>query len=177
MKLTKGLVQVYTGDGKGKTTAALGLALRAIGWNLKVCLIQFIKGNKNIGEIKITKSKIPHFSFHQFRNDQKYFIGDIKSRHFKIAAQKALKKAQQVLKNKKYDVIILDEINNAVAAKLISEKDVLKLIKEKPSWCELILTGRKAPQKIIAAADIVTEMKKIKHSFDKGILARKGIDF
>ncbi|HLC39184.1 MAG TPA: cob(I)yrinic acid a,c-diamide adenosyltransferase [Patescibacteria group bacterium] len=171
----QGLTQVYTGDGKGKTTAALGLALRALGWNKKVCMIQFIKGDKKIGEIKISKNYLPHFSIHQFSKDTRFILKANKSDQ--LLAQKTLKHAEKVINSKKFDIVILDEINIAMSLKLITINSVLEIIKSKPKKLELILTGRNAPQKIIDAANLVTEMKMIKHPYYKNIPARKGIDF
>ena len=170
-----GLVQVYTGNGKGKTTAALGLALRALGWNKKVCMIQFIKGKKKTGELIITKKQIPHFSIHQFSNTNKIILRPTK-KDCQIAI-KTLKFAEKLIFSKKYDLIILDEINPAIKLKLISQNDVIKILRKKPKNLELVLTGRGASKKIIAAADLVTEMKLIKHPFYKKIPARKGIEF
>ena len=170
-----GLIQVYTGNGKGKTTAALGLALRAIGWNKKVCMIQFIKGEKQLGEINITKHHIPQFSIHQFSKSNKIILRPTKKD--KLNANKTLEFAKKNIKTKKYDIIILDEINPAIKLKLINLKDILELIKKKPKNLELILTGRDAHKKIIQIADLVTEMKLIKHPFYKKIRARKGIEY
>lgn len=170
-----GLVQIYTGNGKGKTTAALGLALRALGWNKKVCMIQFIKGTKKTGEIIITKKNIPHFSIHQFSNNKRIILRPTKKDL--TLASKTLKFAKKIIFSKKYDLIILDEINVALALKLIKLKEIIELIEQKPRNLELILTGRHAPKKIIEIADLVTEMKLIKHPFNKKIPARKGIEY
>src|SRR3989304_3664737 len=163
----QGLIQVYTGDGKGKTTAALVLALRALGCNKKVCMIQFIKGDKKIGEIKISKNYLPHFSIHQFSKDTRFILKANKSDQ--LLAQKTLKHAEKVINSKKFDIVILDEINIAMSLKLITINSVLEIIKSKPKKLELILTGRNAPQKIIDAANLVTEMKMIKHPYYKKI--------
>jgi len=170
-----GLVQVYTGSGKGKTTAALGLALRALGWNKKVCLIQFIKATKNCGEIKIIKKQLPKFSIHQFANTKKIILRP--TPEDKKIAQKTLKFAKKIINSQKYDLVILDEINPAINLKLIDVNEVIDLIKNKPKNLELVLTGRNADKKIIKNADLVTEMKLIKHPFYKNIPARKGIEY
>jgi len=175
-KLQQGLIQVYTGNGKGKTTAALGLALRAIGWNYKVCMIQFIKGNKEIGEIKISKKLIPKLSIHQFCQNKKYSIGK-PDQKYQESVGAAWKFFLKTLAEKKYDIIILDEINNAIKYKLLNVDEVIEVLKNKPKNIELILTGRGAPKKIIKIADLVTEMKLIKHPFYKGIKARRGIEY
>jgi cob(I)alamin adenosyltransferase len=174
--MSKGLVQVYTGDGKGKTTAALGLAVRAIGWGKKVIIIQFIKGNQEVGEIKIGQKKLKELKIEQFRQDNQYFIKK-PDQGFIPSSQKALKRANQVIQSNQFDLVILDEINNALYYHLIKTQDVLDLIKNKPPQVELILTGRNAPQEIIKAAHLATEMKQIKHPFQKGIKARQGIEF
>lgn len=176
MKLKKGLIQVYTGEGKGKTTAALGLAMRAAGSGLKVCMVQFIKGYKDIGEIKIAKNLGSNFQIIQFHNDCAKIIGRPQKVH-KLAAQKTLKYVQKIIKEAKHDLIILDEINNALFYKLIPTKKVLEILDSKPTQMELVLTGRNAPTEILEKAHLITEMKKIKHPFDNGISARKGIEY
>ena len=170
-----GLIQIYTGDGKGKTTAALGLALRALGWNKKVCIIQFVKGDKEIGEIKISKSHIPQLSFHQLSNNKKFILKANKKD--KEIAQKTWEFAKKEIFSNKFDLIILDEINVAINLKLIDLKDLFKVFKNKPQKLELVLTGRNASKKLIKKADLVTEMKMIKHPFYKKIPARKGIEY
>ncbi|MEO9277231.1 MAG: cob(I)yrinic acid a,c-diamide adenosyltransferase [Nitrososphaera sp.] len=174
----EGLVIVYTGKGKGKTTAALGMALRAIGYNHKVCMIQFIKGSWHYGEMTSSKRLEPEF---ELTAVGKGFVGimDDKSPiedHKKIA-QEALKIAQEKISSKKYDIIILDEINYALNLNLIELDDVLKIISDKPDSVNLVLTGNHAKDEIIEKADLVTEMREIKHPFKLGIRAKKGIDF
>ena len=176
MKLKQGLIQVYTGEGKGKTTAALGLAMRAAGTGLNVCVIQFIKGYKNIGELKSAKNLGENLQIIQFHDDRARTIGQPQTIH-KVAAQKALKYVQKIIKEAKHDLVILDEINNALFYKLIPVKKVLEILDSKPTKMELVLTGRNAPAEILEKAHLVTEMKKIKHPFDNGINARKGIEY
>lgn len=171
----KGLIQVYTGDGKGKTTAALGLSLRAAGWGLKVAIIQFIKGNKNIGEYKAI-DKINNIDIFQFLEDKKTYIEHPDERH-KKPAQKALAKTKELLASKKYDMIILDEINNALHYELIPLAEVMDLLNTKPMEIEVILTGRNAHPAIVEAAHLVTDMKQIKHPYVDGLIARKGIEY
>lgn len=169
------LVQVYTGNGKGKTTAALGLALRALGHGMKVYMIQFMKGDKNYGEI-ISAKKLKNFKIVQF--GRKEFVSKKKPAKVDIEfARKALAHANQVIKKGRYDIVILDEINVALDFKLIKLEEVLNLIKTKPSETELILTGRSAPKKLIEIGDLVTEMKALKHPYQKGVLGRKGIEY
>lgn len=174
----EGLIIVYTGKGKGKTTAALGMALRAIGYNHKVCMIQFIKGSWHYGEMTSSKRLEPEF---ELTAVGKGFVGimDDKSPiedHKKIA-QEALRIAQEKISSKKYDIIILDEINYALNLNLVGLDDVLKIISDKPDSVNLVLTGNHAKDEVIEKADLVTEMREIKHPFKLGIRAKKGIDF
>jgi len=175
MKNDLGLVHVYTGNGKGKTTAALGLALRAVGHGLKVYMIQFMKGSIDYGEL-IASRQIQNLTIKQFGRAE--FVDKENPKEVDISlAEKALSHAKIVLAERKYDVVILDEINVALEWKLINLNDVIELIQQRPTNVELILTGRYAPPKIIAIADLVTEMKERKHPYQKGIEARKGIDY
>jgi cob(I)alamin adenosyltransferase len=174
----RGLVIVYTGNGKGKTTAALGLCIRAVGYDEKVCIIQFIKGSWKYGELDGIKRLAPNVELYQKGLG---FVGIIddkldKSEHIK-AAKKALAFAREKIESNKYDIVILDEINVAVGLELIKAEDVMGLIDCKPELTDLVLTGRNAPQEIIERADLVTEMREIKHPYQKGIMAQRGIDF
>ncbi|MFQ6010708.1 MAG: cob(I)yrinic acid a,c-diamide adenosyltransferase [Nitrososphaerales archaeon] len=177
-RASKGLVIVYTGNGKGKTTASLGLAVRAIGYDLKVLMLQFIKGSWFYGELEGAKRLSPNFSIISLGKGFVGIIDDNKplSQH-QQAARAALKEARDRMLSGKYDILILDEINYAASMKLISVRQVLELIKAKPTKVTLVLTGNKVDQKVIEAADLVTEMKSIKHPFEKGMSARKGVDF
>jgi cob(I)alamin adenosyltransferase len=174
-ELEKGLVQVYTGNGKGKTSAAFGLALRAIGRGLKVYMIQFIKGGFDYGELYTVKN-MPNFTLKAFGRGKFVTSKPAQKKDVKLA-QEALHLAEQVIQDGRYNILILDEINVALELKLISLEDVLKLIRSKPSGLELVLTGRNAPEKIVEVADLVTEMKEVKHPFNKGMAARKGIEY
>ena len=174
-RLEKGLVQVYTGYGKGKTSAAFGLALRAAGRGLKVYMVQFIKGGFDYGELYVV-DKIPNFTLRAFGRG-KFVMKRPPEQADMELAQEAMKVAEEVVRNGKYDVVILDEINVAVNLCLIDLKEVLQLIRNKPANVELVLTGRDAPTDIIEVADLVTEMKEIKHPFNRGSKARKGIEF
>ncbi|MCC2648909.1 MAG: cobO [Nitrososphaeraceae archaeon] len=145
MSSEKGLVIVYTGKGKGKTTAALGIVLRSVGHGYKVGMIQFIKGEWYYGELTSSKRLEPEFEMR--------------------------------LSSGKYDIIILDEINYAVKLNLVSLQDVLDIVKVRPKKTSLVLTGNYAPEEIIDVADLVTEMKEIKHPYRSGIKAKKGIDY
>ena len=176
--MESGLVIVYTGKGKGKTTAALGMALRAIGHNYKICMIQFIKGSWHYGEMSSSKRLEPEF---ELTAVGKGFVGILDDKTPKEIHQKIAKEAIQIAKEKilseKYNIIILDEINYAVNLGLVELADVLDLIKNKPQGITLVLTGNHVKQEIVDAADLVTEMKEIKHPFQRGIRAKKGIDF
>jgi cob(I)alamin adenosyltransferase len=175
MKLEKGLVQVYTGNGKGKTTAALGLALRAAGRELRVCMIQFMKGGGPYGEQLSADRLAPYLTIIQTGRRDWIRKGDASPEDRELASN-ALSLATETLTGGGYDLVILDEINNAVHYGLVSVDDVLALIGRKPSSVELILTGRNAHARIIEAADLVTEMREIKHYYSKGIPARTGIE-
>ena len=175
-KSQKGLVQVFTGAGKGKTTAALGTVLRASGQGLKVFVVFFIKGDYAYGEYA-TLPKLPNVETAAFGLRQFIYQNDKVNPEEKEQAKAALAKAREVMLSKRYDIVVLDEINMAVYFKLIKPGDVIQLIKDKPENVELILTGRNADEKVIAMADLVTEMVKVKHPYDKGINARKGIEY
>ena len=175
LKLENGLVQVYTGNGNGKTTAAFGLALRAAGRGLKVYIIQFIKGGFDYGELYVVDN-LPNLTLKAFGRG-KFVTEKPAGKEDVELAEEALALAEEVVKSGEYDIVILDEINVALNLKLIKIEKVLELIKNKPKHVELILTGRYAPNEIIEAADLVTEMKEVKHPFNKGYQARKGIEY
>ena len=176
--MEKGLVIVYTGKGKGKTTAALGIALRAVGYKKKICMIQFIKGSWHYGEMHSSKKLEPEFEMIAVG---KGFVGimDDKSpkEDHKETAKEAIRISKEKIQSGEYDIVILDEINYAINLELISIKEVMELIKSKPSEIDLVLTGNYAKKEIIEISDLVTEMKEIKHPFQLGIKAKKGIDF
>jgi cob(I)alamin adenosyltransferase len=176
MGLKKGLIQVYTGDGKGKTTAALGLALRAIGRGLKVVMIQFLKGDRETGELNMAQGLHPGLVIkpmgrNGFVNGENPAAEDIS------IAKAALSETRRVLDEDVCDLLILDELNVAVAMGLVEEATVLKIMDDKPSTMELILTGRGAPESFMEKADLVTTMQCTKHYFDRGEPAREGIEF
>ena len=176
--MDKGLVIVYTGKGKGKTTSALGIVMRAVGYGKKTCMIQFIKGSWHYGEMYSSKRLEPEFEMIAVG---KGFVGILDDKSTKeeheIVANEALKISQEKINSGNYDIIILDEINYAVNLNLIKIEDVISLINSKPENVDLILTGNHAKSELIEIADLVTEMKEIKHPFQKGIRAKKGIDF
>ncbi len=173
-----GFVIVYTGNGKGKTTAALGMALRAVGYNHKICMIQFIKGSWPYGEMESVKRLQPEI---ELVIVGKGFVGIIDDKspredHEKIA-QEAIKISKEKIQSGNYNIVILDEVNYAINLGLVDVNDVLNLIRSKPENLNLVLTGNHAKKEIIDVADLVTEMKEIKHPFKSGIKAKKGIDF
>ena len=173
-----GLVIVYSGNGKGKTTAALGMALRAVGHNYKICMIQFIKGSWHYGEIVSSRRLEPEFELIAIG---KGFVGILDDKHskeeHKKIANEAIKISKEKIQSGKYNIIILDEVNYAINLGLIDVNVVLDLIKLKPPELNLVLTGNHVKTKIIEVADLVTEMKQVKHPFQLGIKAKKGIDF
>jgi cob(I)alamin adenosyltransferase len=173
----KGLVILYTGEGKGKTTAALGLILRAVGYKSKCLIVQF--GKKWFtGEIEGVKRLKPYVKFIQGGKGFVKILGDkLPLSEHKKAAHETFNILNKEITANKWDVVIADEIVGAVSAKLLLEEEVIKLIIKKPQKLDLILTGHHASKKLIAMADLVTEMKEIKHPYQQGILAKKGIDF
>ncbi len=172
MKLKKGYIQVYTGSGKGKTTAALGLALRALGAGLKVYMGQFIKDG-NYSEVKTLK-KLRNIKIEQFGRGC-FIKGKPKEKDI-ICAKKGLETIKKIISKRIYGIIILDEINIALHFKLISTEDVINVLKNKPNNTEIILTGRYAPKKILNRANLITDMKEIKHYYKRGVKARRGIE-
>jgi cob(I)alamin adenosyltransferase len=174
MHLEQGCVKVYTGNGKGKTTAALGLALRAVGRGLNVCVFQFIKGGGRYGEHLAAEKLAPLLTIIQTGRPGWVNTKDITED--RQAAQEALVQAQELLTSGEYDLFICDEINGAVGFGLIDVEQVLELINRKPEKTELVLTGRNAHQLVIEAADLVTEMLEIKHYYKAGVPARTGIE-
>jgi cob(I)alamin adenosyltransferase len=169
-----GLVQVYTGNAKGKTTAALGLALRAMGNGLKVAMVQFMKTPQYYGEYEISKL-LPNFTLLPMGRDCLIYAGKAKQEDYD-AAEAALRKAEELIQSRKYDLVIIDEVNVAIYMGLVKVEDVVRVVKQRPSHVEVVLTGRYAPPEIIELADLVTEMRLIKHPFDKGVQARDGIE-
>lgn len=168
----KGFVQVYTGNGKGKTTAAFGQALRATGCGLKVIVIQFVKGDSSCGE-HLFASKYGAFQVLQpnagncFRQSPQ---------ELQPVVRETLEAARQALLGNRYDMVVLDEVFVAVHLGLVSVAEVLDLMRMRPLGVELILTGRDAPAEVLAGADLVTEMVAVKHPFDRGVHSRKGIE-
>jgi cob(I)alamin adenosyltransferase len=173
-----GLVVVMTGHGKGKTTSALGIALRAAGHDMKVCIVEFIKGDIHSGEINGIKRLFPNVELHitgkgfcSIKGD-KYSFAEHRSH-----AQDAINLAKEKMLSGEFDILILDEIHNALNLSLIDLPQVIELLEEKPRLIHLILTGRDAHSEVIKRAHTVTEMKEIKHAYQQGIKPQKGIDY
>lgn len=168
-----GYVQVYTGNGKGKTTAALGLALRAVGNGLKVYIAQFMKG-MDYGELHSLKL-LPNVTIERFGRPS--FIHGKPDEEDKRIAAEGLKRVKEVLGKGEYDIVILDEANVACYFGLFSAQELVEVIKSRASSTEVVVTGRYAPVELLDIADLVTEMKEVKHYYQKGIQARKGIEY
>lgn len=172
--MIKGLIQVYTGDGKGKTTAALGLALRAAGRNMKVLIVQFMK-KWDYGELHSVKL-IPNITLETFGTKEFVYKGKAKKIDYE-EAEKAFSFGAKGMQSGNYDIVIFDELNMALYYELLDLKEVVKKIKEKPLNVEIVITGRRAPKEIMEIADLVTEMNELKHPFQKGVEARRGIEY
>ncbi len=172
--LTKGYIQIYTGDGKGKTTAAVGLAVRAAGSGISGIIIQFLKGQHSGERESILMLndlvKIENFG------SEKFITSDLDLVEHKKIAQKGFSRVMEIIASGFSGVLILDEVITAVNLKLIDERELIRLMETKPENIELVFTGRDANDEIISKADLVTEMKCIKHYYDEGVIARKGIE-
>ncbi|MBI5575971.1 MAG: cob(I)yrinic acid a,c-diamide adenosyltransferase [Deltaproteobacteria bacterium] len=177
-KKRNGLVLVLTGDGKGKTTSCLGMAVRAVGYGMRIVMIQFIKGSLHYGELDGAKRLAPEFELVPMGKGFVGIMGDtLDFSEHAAAAGKALAAAREKMLSGKYDIVILDEVNVALHLRLIPLEDVLSLIREKPDTVHLILSGRNAHEEVMRAAHLVTEMRNVKHPYDVGIEAEKGIDY
>jgi cob(I)alamin adenosyltransferase len=175
---SRGLIAVHTGNGKGKTTAALGTAFRAVGYGKRVCVIQFIKGDWHYGELDAAKRLEPELEWIRAGIGFYRIMGDDRpEKAHREAAAEGLATAREKITSGDYPLVILDEINNAIHEGLLDVADVLAVLREKPEAVHVILTGRDAPPELIQMADLVTEMKEIKHPFRQGILAQKGFDY
>ena len=174
--MKRGLVHIYTGDGKGKTTAALGLSLRALGRGFKVCFIQFLKGRMKLDDgALLALRRVRNFECARYGTGI-FVIGKPSRRDFQEAS-KAFEHAKEAIMKGRYDVVVLDEITHAVNLGLIDIDEVIELIRNRPPNVEIVLTGRAADQKLIDAADLVTEMREVKHPFSYGVRAREGVEF
>jgi len=171
----KGYAQVYTGSGKGKTTASLGLAVRAAGHGLKTVIIQFMKGWIDYGELAGVRMLAPHVEIHQAGRDTFVNRNNPDPEDIRLAVE-GWKLASGIISGRKADIVVLDEINCAMDFGLLPVGEVLEAIKRKPDGMELVLTGRGAPPEILEAADLVTEMREIRHYYAKGVDARVGVE-
>ena len=172
----KGFIQCYTGNGKGKTTAALGLALRAAGHNKKIVIFQFMKGQINYGELNSIKKLYPNIEIIQ--GGRKEFVSKQNPEEIDLKlAKECWEKAKKSILSKNYDIVILDELNVALDFKLLPIDEIISTLKNKPKNVEIIITGRYAPKEIIEISDLVTEMKEVKHYYNKGIPEREGFEF
>ncbi|HNX22411.1 MAG TPA: cob(I)yrinic acid a,c-diamide adenosyltransferase [Spirochaetota bacterium] len=173
----KGLIHIYTGSGKGKTTTALGLCFRAAGWGIRSAFIQFMKGQET-GELFSAEKLKDIMIFEQYGSCS--FIKDKNSSAFRehlVTAEKGFARAGELLKEKRFSIVVLDEILTLPQFGLLPENKIIELIEMKPEEVELILTGRGATPELIRHADLVTEMKEIKHYYSSGVIARKGIEY
>ena len=177
--LKEGLVLVNTGEGKGKTTAALGLALRAAGHNQKVLIMQFIKGRFDTGEFRIIKKLKPLIEIELLgKGFIRFKDGKPKPTSAQVEnSSESFEYACKKVASGKYDMIILDEIINLMSYGLLKIEDIIHLIKNKPEKLCIVLTGRNAPRELLDIADTVTEMREVKHAFSRGVKARKGIEY
>jgi len=172
-RLPRGYVQVYTGDGKGKTTAALGLALRASGHRMHTYVGQFMKG-QSYGELKALRGH-PSITIEQYGDVHCIHRDEVTPDHV-AQAHRGLERAREAMLSGKYDIVVLDEINVAIWFGLLSVEELLGFLDQRPENVELVLTGRRAPQELIERADLVTEMREVKHYYQQGVLARNGIE-
>ena len=171
----KGYVQIYTGDGKGKTTAALGLALRAAGAGLRVYIGQFVK-SMEYSEISIIRSRIPEITVELFGDEEGCLIDRAASSEDFRCAKAGLNRAEEILRSGDYDLVILDEVTIPVSMGLLEEEKVLDLIRNKPDDVELVITGRGATKKMLDAADLVSDVREVRHYYQQGVLSRRGIE-
>ena len=171
--MKKGYVQVYTGDGKGKTTAALGLALRASGHGMRTYVGQFMKGQP-YGELDALRDH-PYITVEQYGDVRCIRREEVTPEHV-AQARRGLERAREAMLSDEYDVVVLDEVNVAIWFGLLDVEGVLAFLDEKPECVEVILTGRRAPQELIERADLVTEMREVKHYYEQGVAAREGIE-
>lgn len=176
--LKKGYIQIYTGNGKGKTTAALGLALRAAGSGLAVYMVQFLKASVS-GELESSVKLQPNFKIFRFEKKRGFFwnLGEEEKQELKKEIQEAYNFCVKTLEEKSCDVLILDELMGALSNGMVSLEQVLKLLDIKPDNVEMVITGRNVPPELMERADLITEMKDIKHYYKEGVKARKGIEY
>ncbi len=170
-----GLVHVYTGDGKGKTTAAFGLAMRAVGRGIRAVIIQFLKGRPS-GEVEAAKRLFPDMEVVRFGREEFVDPRSPSPEDLELARQ-GLRFAERAMSSGLFGLVVLDEVNVAVSLGLIGEEEVLRAVGARAPGVEVVLTGRGAPESFVEAADYVTEFRKVKHPFDRGVPAREGVEF
>lgn len=171
-----GYVQVYTGDGKGKTTASLGLVCRAAGYGQRSCIVSFLKGDPNYGELRFIREHMPMVEYHLAGRMNFVDPSDPDPEDVAIAAD-GIARAKEAIASGEFHVVVLDEVNVAANLGLVDEDEVLAMLDSRPEHVEVVLTGRDAPEKFIERADLVTEMRMVKHFYEAGIPARRGIEF
>ena len=171
----KGLIAVFTGNGKGKTTSSLGLAFRALGHGHKVCVIQFIKGSWKYGELESAKQFAELLDFHVMGRGFTWKSDDLEKD--KAVARKAWDFAKQVIEENNYALVILDELTYLPHYKMIEEDEILTVLKNKPEQLHIVITGRNASEGLIGQADLVTEMVEVKHPYQEGVSAQKGFEY
>jgi len=174
----RGLVHIYTGNGKGKTTSAVGLGIRAYGRGLKVMMVQFLKGS-DTGEMHTLKMLEPGFALYRTKEAKGFFwnMNDEQKKELKKSSQELLEYAINAANSGEWDMIILDEVMGAISNGLVTVEQVVEFIRNKPEKLEIVMTGRNAPQQLIELADYVSEINPLKHPMDEGIPARKGIEY
>jgi cob(I)alamin adenosyltransferase len=175
-RLSQGLIQVYTGDGKGKTTCALGLALRAVGQGFKVYMLQFMKG-RDTGEARVVADRLaPNMTLRPFGRPGLLNLRAPAAEDLALIRE-AWDLARQLILAGEHDLVILDEINLALSFNLLPSEEVFQVLRNRPSWVEVVLTGRQAPPELVELADLVTEMRSVKHYYEAGVQARRGIEW
>ena len=175
-RLSRGLIQVYTGDGKGKTTCALGLALRAVGQGFQVYMVQFMKGRET-GEVRAARNRLaPDLTLRPFGRPGLVNLR-VPAPEDLALVREAWDLARQIILAGEHDLVILDEINLALTFNLLPSVEVFKVLRERPPWVEVVLTGRQAPPELVELADLVTEMRSLKHYYEAGVKARRGIEW
>lgn len=177
IKLSKGLIHIYCGEGKGKTTSAVGLAVRALGSGMKVCIIQFLKSGSS--EINVLKSLEPNLKVYVCERPFDFFwkLDGIEKEKLRKEVRKEFELAKNISSSNLYDLLVLDEILGAVENKLVEEDELLELLRNRNQSVEIVLTGRYVGEKILNIGDYVSKMQQIKHPFESGIAARKGIEY